>query len=65
MYITTIFREGDYKLVKHEEGRAPYAILKRAEGCWIQVSKWYCSCGWADKKLKQLLKKSKTTEAKK
>lgn len=60
MCITTIFRDGDYELVKHEEGRAPYAILRRGK----QVSKWYCSCGWADAKLKQLLKKSKTTEAK-
>lgn len=61
MRITTIFREGDYKLVKHEEGRAPYAILRKGK----QVSKWYCSCGWADAKLKKLLKKSKLMEAKK
>lgn len=60
MCITTIFRDGDYELVKHEEGRAPYAILRRGK----QVSQWYCTCGWADAKLKKLLKKSKTTEAK-
>lgn len=64
MAMTTIFRDGDYELVKHSEGLAPYAIFKRADGFWQQVSKWYCSCGWADKKLKQLLKKSKTKEAK-
>jgi hypothetical protein len=55
MCMTTIFRDGDYELVKHEEGRAPYAIFKRGK----QVSQWYCTCGWADKKLKQLLKGAK------
>ena len=57
MGMTTIYREGDYELVKHDEGLAPYAIFTRANGFWQQVSKWYCSCGWASRKLKQLLKK--------
>lgn len=58
MGMTTIYREGDYELVKHDEGLAPYAIfIRTGRGFSQQVSKWYCSCGWASKKLKQLLKK--------
>lgn len=57
MSMNRILRVGDYEMVKHNEGLAPYAIFKRADGFWQQVSKWYCSMGWADKKLKQLLKK--------
>lgn len=57
MSIDRLMRIGDYEMVKHNEGLAPYAIFKRGDGFWEQVSKWYCSMGWADKKLKQLLKK--------
>lgn len=56
MSIQRLLRVGDYEMVKHDEGLAPYAIFKRDDGFWLQVSKWYCSMGWADKKLKQLLK---------
>lgn len=60
MGMTTIYREGDYELVKHDEGLAPYAIFMRTgRGFTQQVSKWYCSCGWASKKLKQLTNRSK------
>lgn len=48
--MNTIYRDGEYELVKHEEGLAPYAIFKRGK----QVSQWYCSMGWASRKLKQL-----------
>lgn len=52
METTTFFRIGEYELVKAKDGRAPYAIFKNGE----QVSQWYCSVGWLDHKLKQLLK---------
>lgn len=58
--MNTIYREGEYELVKHEDGLAPYAIFKRGE----QVSQYYCTCGWASHKLKQLTKRSKNDKNK-
>lgn len=59
MYMTPIFREGNYKLDKNSEGKAPYVILKQTEyeGIWIQVGKRYCSKFWAKRRLKQLTNK--------
>ena len=60
--MTPILREGNYKLDKNSEGKAPYVILKQAidcDWCWIQIGKRYCSKFWAKRKLKQLAKKGK------
>ena len=55
--MNTIYRNGKYELVKHSEGLAPYAIFVQTDrGFTQQVSKWYCTAGWASRKMKQLVK---------
>ena len=56
MCMTTIYREGDYELVNHSEGLAPYAIFTRADGFWQQVSKWYFYKGCALRELRKQLR---------
>lgn len=53
--MNTIYRIGKYELVKHSEGKAPFAIFCEGE----QVSKWYCTAGWASARLNKLTKKNK------
>lgn len=50
-----IYCENGYKIVKHKEGLAPYAIFKDGK----QVSQWYCTMGWTHHELKRLQKGKK------